>query len=145
MIVSIQRVFRRYASTIGQLTLGEFSCFTLEPPAHFRKGATCCIPAGQYVLALDTEPSLKNIEYHDCFGDRHLGLLTLQDVVGYEKVIIRIGNFPEDTQGSILVGLATEGDAVYESEEAYRLIYDKIAQAILAGDDVLADVLDARH
>ncbi len=142
MIICIQRQFRRHASTIGTLTLGEFGCFTLEPPAHFRKGLTCCIPAGQYVLALDNEPSLKNVEYHDCFGDRHLGLLTLQDVIGYEKVILRIGNFPEDTQGNILVGLATEGDAVYESEEAYRLIYDKIAQAILACDDVLLDVRD---
>ncbi len=145
MIITVQRQFARHASTLGILTVGEFSCFTLEPPAHDRKELMPCIPAGQYVLALDNEPSLKNVQYHDRFGDRHRGLLTLQDVIGYEKVIIGIGNFPEDTQGNILVGLATEGDAVYESDEAYRLIYDRVVQAIAGVDGVLVDVLDARQ
>jgi hypothetical protein len=63
-------------------------------------------------------------------------------VIDHPRVIIGIGNFPSDTQGNILVGLATEGDAVYESEEAYLLFYDRIALAIAAGDDVLANVLD---
>jgi hypothetical protein len=77
MIVTIQRRARRHASTIGELSVGDHSCFTLEPPVTARSGEPSCIRAGQYVIALDQESCAENDNYQNRFGERHRGLLAL--------------------------------------------------------------------
>lgn len=142
MIVTVQRQLVTPNSTIGNLSVEDRECFTLEDPLRKIKvhGATA-IPSGQYVLKLRREGGM-HMRYRLRFGDEfHRGMLWLQDVPGFEYVYLHIGNSPADTEGCILVGSTQGRDFIGGSEAAYREIYPVIAKAIEAGDDVLLDVL----
>jgi hypothetical protein len=143
MMIVIQRQILTSLSTIGSLVVNELQCATLEDPVRAVKiwGHTA-IPAGTYVLKLRTEGP-KYEQYLARFGpDFHKGMLWLQDIPNFTDVYIHIGNTPADTEGCILVGTGQATDSISNSEVAYRAIYPSIAAAILAGDDVMVDVLD---
>lgn len=143
MLVTIRRERSSSQCTIGELTVNEITCCTLELPYHpvKVKGDTR-IPAGQYLLKLRTEGHMHQL-YTERFGAAfHKGMLWLQDVPDFEDVYIHIGNYPKDTLGCVLVGL-TAGEAyVASSQKAYEIIYPIIASAIEDGVEVLVDVID---
>jgi hypothetical protein len=143
MIATLTRKIVTPRSTIGLLVVNDKLCDTLEDAIRPVKiSGETCIPPGQYVLKLRTDGS-KSPEYLERFGpDFHKGMLWLQDVPGFEYIYIHIGNSPDDTKGCILVGSTVSTDFIGGSEAAYREIYPVLAGAILAGDDVLIDVVN---
>lgn len=145
MLIKIQRMVVSLNSTIGHLSLDEFSCNTLEDAPHQVKihGETC-IPAGQYQIRLRTQGS-KSPAYAKKYPDMHKGMLWLQDVPNFEYVYIHIGNFPKDTEGCILVGLGSGKDSVTGSAAAYEALYPRVADAIERGEDVLIDIVDVER
>lgn len=122
-----------------------FLCFTLEDEARDQKvyGETC-IPVGTYEVVLRTVGGFHG-RYGETFAEIHKGMLWLQNVPGFEYVLIHCGNDDDDTDGCILVGNsctqnATEAGALGSSRDAYRRVYPPIADALENGERVALTV-----
>lgn len=119
-IFEVRRQYLTDKSTIGILSIdGVFQCYTLEPqktPSGTSKG---CIPAGEYRLGIR-------------FSNRFQRLMpALYDVPGFDGILIHKGNFPQNTQGCILVGQRRDPNP------------DTIAQSGLAWDDLMMKICEA--
>ena len=143
MIISLYRKIITPFSTIGELSFSTNSCFTLEPPMPgLASRPVHRIEAGSYSIELrDTDEGER---YRAILDGRYEGMLMLRPNGrdGDASAKIAIGNFPSDTDADILVGLSQEKDAIYESEEAYRLLYSVIVDSIRRGDEAILDVRD---
>lgn len=128
-----------------------FLAYTLEDQYQKDKVKTeTRIPAGTYAIKLRTEGS-----FHQRYSqDRelkavHKGMLHLQDVPNFTRILIHGGNDDDDTAGCLLVGNNAIGNvdgrsegAIQRSMDAYRRIYPPIAQALLDGKTVGIEYLD---
>lgn len=128
--ITLQRVRQADRATIGLLCIGKTKYATLEDEVRDAKiyGETA-IPAGTYEIKLRTAGG-KTLQYARRFPDMHKGMLWLQDVPGFSWVYIHIGNFPEDTEGCILVGTNAGTNHINNSRVAYTSIYPKIVEMI---------------
>src|SRR6056300_165369 len=110
---------------------GEFECYGLEDEYRDVKVMhETCIPEGEYEIKLRTD------------GAFHKGMLWLQDVPGFTYILIHTGNTDQHTSGCYIVG-ETQTDLdkgkdgfVGNSGVAYKKLYPKVADAILAGEEV---------
>jgi hypothetical protein len=133
-------------ATNGMLFIdGVFECFTLED--QVRDGAKVmketAIPLGEYGITLRTVGGF-DAKYTSRYGaDWHKGMLWLQpDPEGFKYILIHTGNTDEHTAGCLLVG-ETQQDLdkgkdgfVGGSGDAYKKMYPKVRDALLAGDKV---------
>jgi hypothetical protein len=125
----------------------KFLCFTLEDEFRTQKkyGETR-IPAGVYEVLLRTEGGFHQ-RYMAKFPEIHRGMLWLQDVPGFEYILIHIGNKDDDTAGCLLVGdtsiqNVTDEGMIGSSTSAYKRIYPPIAEAIANGERVQIEYID---
>lgn len=137
-------------STIGVLrVVGDpFRCFTCEDEFRLeKKAAETRIPPGQYELKLRTVGGFHE-RYLAKFGPQfHKGMLWLQNVPGFEYVLIHMGNTQLDTAGCLLVGMTANlndagGGSIANSEVAYRKLYPRVRDALLRGEQVFIDISD---
>lgn len=145
------KLYRFHASnedTIGMLFVdGIFGCFTLEDQKQTVKvPSETRIPVGRYRIFLRTEGK-HHIQYAAKFPAIHKGMLHLQNVPGFEYILIHIGNTDKDTQGCLLIGddvryNALGASRIENSQQAYIRIYPIIAQAIIA-DSAWIEIVDA--
>ena len=97
MKATLTRISKQEDRTLGQLDVGDFSCFTLELPDLNNDGIEgnevrrSCIPEGVYPVKRHNSPKFGN-----CFW--------IQDVPGRSAILIHPGNYPRHTLGCILVG-----------------------------------------
>lgn len=107
--------------TLGRLFVDEggFLCWVLEPEnrglhqdmplsqikAKKVKGKTA-IPAGRYRINLIKSPSFGEKYYAKPYGGK---MPYLQDVPGFDGVMIHPGNKPADTAGCLLPGMRQQG------------------------------------
>ena len=69
-------------------------------------------------------------------------MLWIQDVPGFEYILIHQGNTDEHTSGCLIVGNSQQdldvnfNGMVGSSADAYQKLYKKVSGAILKGDDV---------
>jgi hypothetical protein len=138
-------------STLGLLfnvTHGvQFLCFTIEDQYQTKKvyGETR-IPAGTYDIQLKLWGGFHE-RYSTKFPLTHKGMLHLQDVPGFEDVLIHIGNKDDDSAGCILVGNSADENLlddgfIGQSTAAYKRIYPDIASALSFGDRVVLEIID---
>tara|TARA_B100001287_G_scaffold117170_1_gene98621 strand:+ start:318 stop:785 length:468 start_codon:yes stop_codon:yes gene_type:complete len=106
------------------------------------------IPAGTYKIKLRTEGGFHG-RYVKKYGSMHKGMLHVQDVPGFEYILIHTGNTDEHTSGCLLVGDTQQQNVtkskdgfIGASVDAYKRIYPPIANAILRGDDVEISYVD---
>ena len=106
------------------------------------------IPAGTYKIKLRTEGGFHG-RYVKKYGSMHKGMLHVQDVPGFEYILIHTGNTDEHTSGCLLVGDTQQQNVtkskdgfIGASVDAYKRIYPPIADAILRGDDVEISYVD---
>lgn len=125
----------------------QFQCYTLEDEFRTKKvmGETR-IPAGRYEIKLRTEGSFHQ-RYSQKFPEFHKGMLHLQNVPGFSFVLIHIGNDEDDTAGCLLVGSSSNTNLnkngfIGGSGNAYQLIYPKIANELLLGNQVFITIKD---
>lgn len=124
---------------------GVFECFTLED--QVRDGAKVmketAIPLGEYGITLRTVGGF-DAKYTSRYGaDWHKGMLWLQpDPEGFKYILIHTGNTDEHTAGCLLLG-ETQQDLdkgkdgfVGGSGDAYKKMYPKVRDALLAGEKV---------
>tara|TARA_B100001939_G_scaffold247136_1_gene214217 strand:+ start:515 stop:1117 length:603 start_codon:yes stop_codon:yes gene_type:complete len=133
-------------ATNGMLFIdGVFECFTLED--QVRDGdkvmKETAIPLGEYGITLRTVGGF-DAKYTSRYGaDWHKGMLWLQpDPKGFKYILIHTGNTDEHTAGCLLVG-ETQQDLdkgkdgfVGGSGDAYKKMYPKVRDALLAGEKV---------
>jgi len=161
MKLKLVRISSQHDSTIGVLykendnfvtqNKWEFLSFTMEDEFRNVKvyGETR-IPEGTYEIKLRTVGGFHS-KYSSSYPDFHKGMLWLQDVPGFEYVLIHKGNTDEDSAGCILVGYTaneniTQQGSVGSSGKAYVDVYKKIVQYLIENERVFLTIenLDGR-
>jgi hypothetical protein len=103
--------------TMGTLSAGDLTLFTLELPWLNNDSLTSCIPEGEYPLP---------IAWSDRFERLMPRLLGVTDRSG---ILIHSGTTDADTHGCILVGKSATPFAVYDSRGAFALFFDWLGKA----------------
>jgi len=140
-------------STLGMLSENgpegrEFLAYTLEDEFREEKvSAETRIPEGTYDVKLRTEGGFNN-RYLDKFGaDFHKGMLHVQDVPGFEYILIHTGNTDENTAGCLLVADSstqniTKNGFIGASVAAYKRLYSSLAQWLVDGNKLTITYID---
>ena len=152
MKLEVLRISSQSDSTNGILfdtTKGrKFLAYTLEDEYREtkEKGETR-IPAGTYKIKLRKEGGFHG-RYTTKYGSMHKGMLHVQDVPGFDYILIHTGNTDEHTDGCLLVGnTQTENIGIKDgfigaSGDAYKRIYPPIAKALEDGEEVEIKYVD---
>lgn len=149
MNIVLKRVIRKDKYTIGNIFIdGQYICDTLEDKDRgLWEGMTLdeikskkvygetCIPYGTYNINMNTvSPKFQNRSWAKPYDGK---LPRLENVKGFEGVLIHVGNSHSDTLGCILVGTYYEdGGLVINSTSAFKklmsiLLKNKDEQIIL--------------
>ena len=125
-----------------------FLCYTLEDEKRDKKVMKeTRIPAGTYEIKLRKEGGYHG-RYKKKYGSWHKGMLWLQDVPGFEWILIHTGNTDEHTAGCLIVGdsqqnnIITKDGFIGSSTQAYKRIYPAISEAIDDGEHVSIEYVD---
>jgi hypothetical protein len=121
---------------------GEFECYGLEDEYRDVKVMhETCIPEGEYEIKFRTVGGF-HTRYAARYGSFHKGMLELQDVPGFQYILIHSGNTDEHTSGCYIVG-ETQQDLdkgkdgfVGNSGVAYKKLYPKVADELEKGNKV---------
>lgn len=125
----------RAGATLGSLYLdGVRLCDTLEDEIRERPGAAVstwkvkgqtAIPAGRYRVVLRQSPRFGRV------------LPWLQDVPGFEWILIHAGNKSIDTEGCLLIGLDRGAATVGRSQMALQRLMERVTAAT---DEIWIDI-----
>lgn len=134
MKLLLQRERESNEWTQGKLFIdGVFECFTLEDQKQPKKVMhETRIPPGIYDIKL-RKVGGHHARYQKRFLD-HRGMLHLQDVPGFQWILIHIGNSDDDTSGCILVGEVFVNGRLQNSTTAYLAMYKKVWKAAEEGN-----------
>ena len=105
------------------------------------------VPAGTYKILLRKEGGF-NARYEKKYGNFHKGMLHVQDVPGFEYILIHTGNTDAHTSGCLIVGVSQENNQLMKngfigkSVQAYKRIYAPIAEALENGEEVTITYVD---
>ena len=126
---------------------GIFECYGLEDEVRDKKVMhETAIPKGEYEIKFRTVGGFHTREkarYDKKFGAGwHAGMLELQDVPGFQFILIHTGNSDENSSGCYLLG-STQQDLdlskdgfIGSSRLAYESFYPKVRDALLNGEKV---------
>ena len=126
----------------------KFLCYSLEDEYRSEKVMhETRVPAGTYKILLRKEGGFHG-RYTKKYGDFHKGMLHVQDVPGFEWILIHTGNTDEHTSGCLIVGDSQENNQLMKngfigkSVQAYKRIYIPIAEALENGEEVTITYVD---
>lgn len=126
----------------------KFLCYSLEDEYRNDKVMhETRVPAGTYQIQLRKVGGF-NARYAKKYGDSHKGMLHVQDVPGFEYILIHTGNTDEHTSGCLIVGDSQENNQLLKngfigkSVQAYKRIYTPIATALENGEEVTITYVD---
>lgn len=149
MRIEVKRTNRQKSYTEGRLYVdGEYICDTLEDTdrgltqdmdeAQIKTkkvyGETA-IPSGVYKVRIDTySPKFGGMPFYKevCKGT----LPRLENVPGYEGVLIHVGKTAENTLGCILVGEKAQAGVLKQGREAFKKLWEKIKD----GKDIVIEI-----
>lgn len=152
MELVLKRIAKRPKYTIGKLYIdGKYFCDTLEDCdrgltsemseekiRNIKVYARTAIPTGKYKLTLNVQsPKFsKKAAYRFCDGF----LPRLNNVKGYEGILIHIGNTADDSAGCILVGENNVVGKVLNSTATFRKLYDILNDADRRDEKITIEV-----
>ena len=147
MLIQVQRIVDDGTSSVGALAVdGEFLCYTLEDTRRKEKVAgKTRIPKGTFEVKMrkDLTPLTKKYRKKYDWFSYHL---ELQDVPDFQFVYIHIGNYHTNTDGCLLVGeypsAYGETMAVVNSTKVFEVLYKKVSEALLHGEQVKITITD---
>ena len=137
MRIGVDRFTSDDDTTISNITVdGEFVCFGLEDEyREVKVSKETRIPAGVYAVKLRTVGG-----FHGRYQARypwHQGMLHVQNVPGFEFILIHTGNTDDHTAGCLLTGESatiSQGDmSVGMSRIAYAKLYALVIEAAKDG------------
>ena len=121
---------------------GIFECYTLEDQYQAVKVMhETCIPEGTYEIKFRTVGGFDK-KYKAKYPELHRGMLWIQDVPGFEYILIHQGNTDEHTSGCLIVGDSQQdldvnfNGMLGSSANAYKKLYPKVSAQLLAGNEV---------
>jgi len=121
---------------------GQFECYTLEDQYQSVKVMhETCIPEGTYDIKFRKTGGF-HAKFSAKFKNAHYGMLHIQDVPGFEYILIHTGNWESQTSGCLLVGDTQQDLDVSDkgfigaSVNAYKRMYSKVANQLLQGKKV---------
>ncbi len=127
MELLLRRLWLTQRSTCGQLEAESLKLFTLELPVRDGKPGSA-IPPGRYPIRLLASPRFMQVGIRDEWVATYATRMPhIVDIPGRSLIMIHWGNFPEETEGCILVGMEHAPDAVVNSRQAFTMLYEKIA------------------
>ena len=152
MNLTLIRFSHNNESTLGSLYIdGKPECFILEDQPQQKKVMhETRIPAGTYKIKLRTEGrwNMKMLGHkNDELRKLHKGMLWLQDVKGFEYILIHPGNTDNDTSGCMIPGTTVTHNAynrgyIANSTEAYINLYRQCIEALNRNEDVRIQIID---
>lgn len=111
----LQRFAYLDSGTLGRLSIGDWSCYTIERPWKDNQPNVSCIPEGVYAC-------------QPFSGNKFQDVIQLMDVPGRSYILIHVANFPHDVEGCIGVGDRFVSDAlepaVYNSKKTLASLMD---------------------
>jgi hypothetical protein len=114
-MVFLQRFAYLDSGTLGKLTVGPWSCYTVERPWLDNTPSQSCILEGQYKC----EPFS---------GSRFQDVVQIMDVPDRTFILIHAANYPRDVEGCIGLGDRFVSDAlepaVYNSKKTLAAFFD---------------------
>jgi hypothetical protein len=116
-----------------------FECYTLELPVKDGLPGSAIAP-GIYEVTL--EPSPKFTASHDPWVQKYASLIP--HINGIEKrshILIHWGDFPENTEGCILVGRKRGMDFLSQSRSAFEALHAKLLPAWMAKELIRLQVV----
>lgn len=146
MELKVERFKSNQHETIGRFYVnGKHVCYSLEDERREVKvKSETRIPAGRYEIKLRTIG-----EHHVKYAKRytfHRGMLWLQNVPGFEYILIHIGNTDKDTAGCLLIGesytMHQNRFTISQSAAAYERIYPLVAKELTEGRKVFITIVD---
>lgn len=141
MKLLLKRIAKMEKYTIGKLYIdGEYFVDTLEDTdrnltstmskdkiAKVKVYGKTAIPTGTYVVDMNTvSPKFGKRSWAQPYGGK---VPRLQDVPGYEGVLIHPGNTADDTSGCILVGRNKVKGQVVESQDTFKALMKILVKA----------------
>lgn len=150
MRLLVERLWKKEDYTIGKLYIdGTFLCNTLEDRDRGltstmsldeikkgKKAGITAIPSGIYNVRMDiVSPKYSSKEWFvtNCHGAR---MPRLENVPGYEGVLIHPGNTAKDTEGCILVGKNDIKGMVTKSKEYFLQLYKRMYAEYQSGKKI---------
>ncbi len=150
MKILVERKWKKEEYTIGKLYVDNvFLCNTLEDKDRGlsssmpleevkkkKKAGITAIPTGTYIIRMDiVSPKYSKSEWYskNCHGAR---VPRLENVPGYEGVLIHCGNKASDTEGCLLVGKNDVKGMVTKSKEYFLQLYNKMYEAYRKCDKI---------
>lgn len=155
MKILVERKWKKEEYTIGKLYIdGTFFCNTLEdkdrglkntmPLEEIRKNkkpGVTAIPTGTYNVRMDiVSPKYSSKEWFikNCHGAK---MPRLDNVPGFEGILIHCGNKASDTDGCLLVGKNDVKGMVTKSKEYFLQLYNKMYAAYSKGEKIEITVM----
>ena len=142
MEVKLKRKYKAETYTIGDMFVeDEWFCNTLEDKDRGLKSsmsleeverlkvyAETAIPAGRYIVRMDTvSPKYNRVKwYKDNFGGR---MPRLENVKGFSGILIHPGTTALDSAGCIIVGLNKIKGNVLDSRATFQKLWKKLEDA----------------
>lgn len=150
MKLLVDRKWKKDTYTIGKLYIdNNFFCNTLEDKDRglnnkmpleevkkIKKPGITAIPTGTYNVRMDVvSPKFsKNSWYlNNCNGSR---MPRLENVIGYQGVLIHPGNTDADSEGCILVGKNDVKGKVTKSKDYFLQLYKVLYAAYKKGEKI---------
>lgn len=150
MKILVDRKWKKPEYTIGKLFIDDvFFCNTLEdrdrgldnamPLEEIKKkkvAGVTAIPTGTYNVRMDIvspKYSMKDWFVNNCHGAR---MPRLENVKGFEGVLIHSGNTALDTDGCVLVGKNDVKGMVTKSKDYFLQLYNKMYAAYKEGEKI---------
>ena len=93
---SITRKYKTTVYVFGQITNGDYICFTLERPDLNNQPDVSCIPTGTYTCKRGMHRLYGMTEDFETFE--------VLNVPNRDKILFHSGNLPSDSKGCILLG-----------------------------------------
>lgn len=136
MKLKLIRKYKKQDYTIGQLYYNDqFLCNTLEDHDRglhsnmsieeikkIKKPSLTAIPTGTYNITLDiVSPKFSKYPFYQevCKGK----LPRLQNVKGFDGILIHCGSRADNSSGCVLVGLNKIKGGLVESKEIFKMLY----------------------
>lgn len=154
MKVLVERLKHDDDSSISTFKIdGKFECFGVEDEPRVEKVAgESRVQAGIYNLGLRTEGGM-HPRYKAIYGDMHKGMICIYNApdwklicptMSFQYVYIHTGNTDDHTEACYLTNMAVNSSTFVGSgsKDAYKIIYPKIADAILSGEEVTIEYRD---
>ena len=97
--------------TFGMLNVDNmFACMTLELPDKCNQRNVSCIPAGKYSIVPHQSPKFKKV-------------YKVLNVPNRGDILFHVGNYLEDTEGCVLLGMYRMVNMISQSRKAFEYFY----------------------